>query len=82
MNLLVMVMGKPTDTCPVAELYEKLFNETAPDLFYFVSGACFAVSKENILKRDINFYRKCLELTLTHYKMPWAFERIYRIIFK
>lgn len=74
--------GEPEDSeVPVSELYEKLFNDESPESFSFVSGACFAVSKDNILKRPKEFYQKAKELIYTHWKSTWAFERLYRLIF-
>jgi hypothetical protein len=67
---------------PVAELYELMFEQPAPEQFTFVSGSLFAVSRDNILQHDINFYQKARDLTLTNWRYPWAFERLYRLIFQ
>jgi len=75
--------GRKEDTeTPVAEVYELMFEQPAPERFTFVSGSLFAVSRRNVLQHDLKFYQKARDLTLTNWRYPWAFERLYRLIFR
>lgn len=44
-------------------------------------GCIFCLHKELILERDIEFYKKCLNLTETVENSPWEFERMVQYIF-
>lgn len=65
----------------VDRLWSKLFKQEPPETYLFTAGCIFAVSKRAILKRDIDFYRNCLEITETDDMAPWEFERIMHYIF-
>jgi len=74
--------GGPMDhDLPVGEIYERLFGKKKTE-FVFKSGSLFAASRDVLLRYDIDFYRECAEIGETDPRSSWAFERLFRTIFK
>jgi hypothetical protein len=74
--------GMPTEkNIPVGKIYEELFEKKSPGKFYFTAGSMFMTTKENIYKHPIDFYKKCIEISLRELYAPWIFERLYKTIF-
>lgn len=74
--------GMPTErNIPVGKIYEELFKKKSPGRFYFTAGSMFMTTKENIQKHSIDFYKKCVEISLRELYAPWIFERLYKTIF-
>jgi hypothetical protein len=75
--------GAPTERgIPVGKIYEELFEKKSPGKFYFTAGSMFMTSKENIYKHSIDFYQKCVDISLREVYAPWVFERLYKTIFQ
>jgi hypothetical protein len=58
-------------------LYEKLFEKTSPDFFHFCGGAQFAVAREAILQRPIEFYQQALNLSTQIPDAAHSLERMW-----
>jgi hypothetical protein len=57
--------GYPQDSNPninVDSIWELLFNEPKPNNYEFVPGGHFSITKEQILKRSLDFYKSILNL--------------------
>ena len=64
------------------EIYQALFDEPAPDFFLCHSAACFAVSRENVLRRPRTFYEKARDLVVSRELGPWEIERLWQTMFQ
>lgn len=74
--------GNPTQSgLPLAEYYEKIFDEAPPEFFLCRVGACFAVSRERIRSRPIEFYERLMTIAVDHELGPWLLERYWRKVF-
>ena len=58
-------------------LYEELFGDISPDLFFFRGGAQFAVSREGVRNRSWAFYERALEACLADPLTPHSLERFW-----
>ena len=58
-------------------LYELILGESSPDLFYFRGGAQFAVSREGVRSRSLEFYERALEACLSDPLAPHSLERFW-----
>jgi len=77
------INGGPTDTCPVGKIFHQLFpDKPIPEVFNFASGSLFGLSKSNILRIGIDFFKQCVEISEVEPLAPWAFERLFKTIFK
>ena len=59
------------------KLYELLFDEVSPELFHFRCGAQFAVSRDAVRRRSLEFYQRALGLSSTFPLAVHSFERIW-----
>lgn len=63
---------------------EKYINllglENVPEKWEFIAGAQFKAKASDILKRPKEFYKKCLELTLTDPQSGYIFEGLWKFI--
>ena len=64
------------------EMYEALFGEPAPEYFVCHEAACFAVSRENVLRRPRAFNERALDLVVNRPLGPWEIERLWQCIFQ
>ena len=77
------VNGGPTDTCPVGDIFHQLFpDKPIPETYYFASGSLFGISKQTVYKMGKSFFEQCVKISETMPLAPWAFERLFRTIFK
>lgn len=58
-----------------------LFDEPIPDIYEFMPGGHFGITKENVKLRSLEFYKKIIELLETEYIAPWIIERLECYIF-
>lgn len=58
-------------------LYELIFGGPSPDLFHFRGGAQFAVSREGVRSRSLEFYQRALEACLSDALAPHSLERLW-----
>lgn len=58
-------------------LYELLFGGPSPDLFHFRGGAQFAVAREAVRSRSLEFYERALEACLSDRLTPHSLERFW-----
>ncbi len=62
-------------------LYEDLFGEPSPGFFHFRGGAQFAVTREAVRRRLVEFYRRALELSTATPLAAHSYERIWDRLF-
>jgi len=62
-------------------LYRELFGEDSPEWFYFRGGAQFAVTREAVRSRPLEFYKRALDLCLSIPLAAHSYERIWDRIF-
>jgi hypothetical protein len=65
----------------INEVWIKLFTDPPLKLYPFTRGAIFAVSRDTIRMRSVDFYKKANELCVNNYLGPWIFERLFISIF-
>ena len=58
-------------------LYELIFGGPSPDLFHFRGGAQFAVSREGVRSRSLEFYERALEACFSDRLTPHSLERFW-----
>jgi len=75
--------GRPyhTSILNIDELWSSLFTCEPPTEYEFTAGCIFCLHKDLILSRDVEFYKKCLNLSETVEDSPWEFERMIQYIF-
>lgn len=62
-------------------VWESIFS-TPPPLYYeFTKGVIFAISKTQIKIRNLEFYKKCLNICIENSNARWEMERIIPYIF-
>jgi Protein of unknown function (DUF3431) len=66
----------------LGEMYRELFGQPPPDFFVCHAAACFAVSRENVLRRPREFYERALELVVRRAQGPWEIERLWQYLFR
>jgi len=75
--------GSPAQSgLPLSDFYEKLFGTPAPEYYSCRVGACFAVSRDLIHQRSVEFYRHAMRLVLLEDRGPWSIERLWHFIFE
>lgn len=52
-----------------------------PDKWSFPAGANFIVSKSEILKYDLKWYKKAFKLSMEHDQAAWILERLWGFIY-
>jgi Protein of unknown function (DUF3431) len=62
-------------------LYLELFGEESPRWLHFRGGAQFAVTREGIGTRTLEFYHRALELSLSVPRAAHSYERIWDRVF-
>ena len=62
-------------------LYQKLFGEPSPEFFHFRGGAQFAVTREAVMKRPLEFYLRALDLVTAIPFCSHSYERIWDRLF-
>jgi hypothetical protein len=71
----------PSEKLNINQLWENIFL-TPPPLYYeFTKGVIFAISKKQIKIRNLEFYKKCLNICIENPKARWEMERIIPYIF-
>ncbi len=60
--------------------YIKLLDLEVPEQWEFIAGAQFKAKASDILKRPREFYKKCLDLTLTDPQSGYIFEGLWKFI--
>jgi hypothetical protein len=58
-------------------LYELIFGGPSPDLFHFRGGAQFAVSREGVRSRSLEFYERALEACFSDRHTAHSLERFW-----
>jgi len=62
-------------------LHEALFGAASPEFFHFRGGAQFAVTREAIYRRPLDFYQRALELCTSIPLAAHSYERIWDRLF-
>jgi hypothetical protein len=76
--------GQPQDNNPninVDVYWNMLFDEPAPNMYEFIPGGHFGITKEHAKLRTNNFYKTVTELLDENPIAPWIFERLECYIF-
>lgn len=75
--------GRPHhfDVLDLDSLWSELFEGIPPKQYPFTAGAIFIVNKEVLLGRPLEFYKKCLRLSVEREHGPWEFERMFPTLF-
>jgi len=66
---------------PIEQIWNQLFSSKFPDILEFTPGGHFSISKEQILYRSLEFYKKILILLEKNELSPWVIERLEPYIF-
>jgi hypothetical protein len=76
-------VGKPHhgEDLPIEPIWDELFSSKCPDILEFTPGGHFSISKEQILHRSLEFYKKVLILLENNELSPWVIERLEPYIF-
>ena len=62
-------------------VWVELFEDPPLELYPFTAGAIFAVSRDTIRMRSVEFYKRANELCVDVGLGPWIFERLFISIF-
>jgi len=62
-------------------VWVELFEDPPLELYPFTAGAIFAVSRDTIRMRSVEFYKRANELCVNKVLGPWIFERLFISIF-
>ena len=76
--------GMPQDHNPninVDTYWDILFDEPKPDMYEFMPGGHFGISKEHAKLRPLDFYSKIVNLLENNETAPWLIERLECYIF-
>jgi hypothetical protein len=76
--------GKPhhkEEDLPIEQIWNMLFSSKCPDILEFTPGGHFSISKEQILSKDLEFYKEILILLESNELSPWVIERLEPYIF-
>jgi hypothetical protein len=65
----------------VNHYWDILFDEQYPNVYEFIPGGHFGITKENIKLRSLDFYKKIINLLENEYISPWIIERLECYIF-
>lgn len=82
--LICQSNGIPQDHNPnidVNRVWSLLFDQEPPNSYEFVPGGHFAITKEQIMIRSLQFYQKIVDLLESDETMPWNIERLECYIF-
>lgn len=63
-------------------MWDRLLPGTSPPYFLSHSAACFAVSRDRMLKRPLEFYQRMLSAVLEDDAGPWQAERLWAHVFR
>jgi hypothetical protein len=66
---------------PIELIWNKLFSSECPNILEFTPGGHFSISKEQILCKDLEFYKEILILLENNELAPWVIERLEPYIF-
>lgn len=76
--------GRPQDHNPninVDKYWDILFDEPKPNMYEFIPGGHFGITKDQVYIRSKNFYNQILKLLESEYDAPWMIERLECYIF-
>jgi hypothetical protein len=75
--------GKPHHPIPLPmePIWNIIFTSKCPEQFEFTPGGHFSISKQQILTKDLDFYKKILILLESNELSPWVIERLEPYIF-
>jgi hypothetical protein len=75
--------GRPhhPENLPIESIWNELFTSNCPNTLEFTPGGHFSISKEQILTKDLEFYKKILTLLENNELSPWVIERLEHYIF-
>jgi hypothetical protein len=65
----------------ISEIAEPLKIEL-PEKWDFITGANLKLTKKDILRYDIDWYKKAFDLSMSHEQGAWIFERLWALIYK
>jgi len=62
-------------------IWNQLFTLACPDYFMFTPAGHFCISKEQVLKKPLEYYKLILNILETNSQSPWVIERLEPYIF-
>lgn len=62
-------------------IWNQLFTLACPDYFMFAPAGHFCISKEQVLKKSLEYYKLILNILETNSQSPWIIERLEPYIF-
>ncbi len=66
---------------PVGDYYRRIFNEELDHIIVFGAGSQFAVRKEAILSKPLEFWQKLLIMSEDTHTFPYVAERLWKYFF-
>ena len=76
--------GYPQDTNPkinVDKYWDIIFDDVKPNMYEFMPGGHFGISKEQVQLRSKEFYKQIVDLLVDDETAPWMIERLECYIF-
>jgi hypothetical protein len=65
----------------IEPIWDQLFTLACPDYFMFTPAGHFCISKEQVLKKPLEYYKLILNILETNPESPWVIERLESYIF-
>ena len=80
--LITDIFGYPNHPdLDIKKYWDELFVKKCPNLLRFTPAGHFCITKEQIKKRPLSFYKKILNILETDESSPWIIERLEPYIF-
>lgn len=75
--------GKPHShfNLEIEPIWEMLFKDKCPEIIRFSPSCHICVTKNHVIKRPLNFYKKIVNILETIDDSPWVIERLMPYIF-
>lgn len=76
--------GKPHhfEELPLKEILKELNIDYENDMFHFAAGAQYLVPRKYIHKKSLAWWKKAYDVLNYHKSGPWAFERLWPLIWE
>lgn len=83
-NPICDAIGRPHhfEELPLNQILNELKIEGSHDTFHFAAGAQYLVPRKYIWNKPWSWWKNAYEVLLFHKTGPWAFERLWPLIFK
>lgn len=78
------IYGKPhhqPEYLPISDIWSYIFEDEVPNSFIFCPSGHFCISKDLVLQRPKDFYKKIINILENEPLSPWCIERLFPYIF-